>query len=402
MMIKDLKRVDRYDTVIVGARCAGAALAMLLARSGQKVLALDKMPYGTDTLSSHALMRSAVTRLSRWGLLDALSATGAPLIDATTFHYGADKIRVEIKKSEGVPGLIAPRRYVLDALLADAARDAGAEVHHETSVTGICAAAAGIGSEITFVNGAGQRRTVWSHFVVGADGANSFVARSFQVPTKVQGNRAAAHIYGYVPWVGSEYHWYFKPGASASLIPTNNGEACLVASVPSSQFESAMRPSLMNGWARVIERVAPDLTDLAGRVAQPLRAFRGHPGFIRQGYGRGWALVGDAGFFRDPLTAHGISDALRDAEGLAEALINTCKSALAERELVRLSIINDILQTTDAIAGFDWSLAELPALHKSFSEAMKLDFSNADFRDPVIGHDGGQKKYDASRHRPSA
>jgi len=385
-MIMERNRADRYDTIIVGARCAGAALAMLLARAGQRVLAIERMAYGTDTLSSHALMRSAVKRLARWRLLDALSASGAPLIDATTFHYGADTTRVEIKKDQDVRGLIAPRRYMLDAVLVDAARNAGADILHDTIVTQLCPDPTGTDHRISIVDGAGKNRTVSASFVVGADGVNSFVARSFRAPIISQGHHAAAHVYGYIPWRGSEYHWYFEPGASASLIPTNNREACLVASVPASQFESVMRPSLSGGWTHVIEKVAPDIADLARSVKQPLRAFRGRPGIIRQAHGKGWALLGDAGFFRDPLTAHGISDALRDAEWLAEALTAGHEDALAQLEVARRPVMDEVLRATDAIASFSWSLADLPALHRAFSEAMKRDFFATNWLTHDIGH----------------
>ena len=117
-----------YDAIIVGARCAGAATAMLLARAGMRVLAVDRQSYGSDTLSTHALMRPAVMQLSRWGLLDPLIRSGAPVITSTTFHYGEQEVAVPIRPEPGIPGLIAPRRTSLDRLLVDAARDAGATV----------------------------------------------------------------------------------------------------------------------------------------------------------------------------------------------------------------------------------------------------------------------------------
>ena len=112
---------ERYDAVIVGARCAGAATAMLLARAGLRVLVVDREAYGRDTLSTHALMRGAVHQLHRWGLLDAVKASGAPAVRSSTFYYGDEAVRVPIKPRAGVDALYAPRRTVLDALLVDAA-----------------------------------------------------------------------------------------------------------------------------------------------------------------------------------------------------------------------------------------------------------------------------------------
>ncbi|MCH8254322.1 MAG: FAD-dependent monooxygenase, partial [Gemmatimonadetes bacterium] len=118
---------DRYDVIIAGARCAGASTAMLLARRGLRVLVIDPTSRGSDTLSTHALMRGGVLQLHRWGLLDAIRAAGTPAIPKTSFHYGEETIEVSIKERDGVDALYAPRRTVLDAVLVDAAVAAGAE-----------------------------------------------------------------------------------------------------------------------------------------------------------------------------------------------------------------------------------------------------------------------------------
>src|SRR6266566_3677068 len=125
---------QHYDVIIAGARCAGAATALLLARQGARVLVLDKSRYGTDTLSTHALMRGAVLQLHRWGLLADVVAAGTPAVRSATFHLPGAASTVQIKPKHGVGALYAPRRAVLDAILADAARSAGAEVRFGTSV----------------------------------------------------------------------------------------------------------------------------------------------------------------------------------------------------------------------------------------------------------------------------
>ena len=89
---------NRYDVVIAGARCAGASTAMLLARQGLRVLVVDPASRGSDTLSTHALMRGGVLQLHRWGVLEALRAAGTPTIRTTTFHYGDEAIEVSIKE----------------------------------------------------------------------------------------------------------------------------------------------------------------------------------------------------------------------------------------------------------------------------------------------------------------
>ena len=103
---------------------------MLLARAGMKVLVIDRQPYGSDTMSTHALMRTGVLQLDRWGVLPAVMAAGTPEIRATTFHYGRDSLSLSFKPEHGIEHLCAPRRTVLDRILVDAARGAGADVRH--------------------------------------------------------------------------------------------------------------------------------------------------------------------------------------------------------------------------------------------------------------------------------
>src|SRR5580765_3247956 len=127
-MIRPTIPSSRYDVVVIGARCAGAATAMLLARAGHRVLLVDRGRYGSDTLSTHALMRGAVVQLHRWNLLPAVIASGTAPVRQATFVYGGESVTVPIAPRDGVDALYAPRRYVLDRLLADGAASAGAEV----------------------------------------------------------------------------------------------------------------------------------------------------------------------------------------------------------------------------------------------------------------------------------
>jgi 2-polyprenyl-6-methoxyphenol hydroxylase-like FAD-dependent oxidoreductase len=159
---------------------------------------------------------------------------------------------------------------------------------------------------------------------------------------------------------------------AAGTIPTNDGDTCIFASVPAAQFASMPAAELTEMYRQTIRSLDPELdaalAALDGTVR--LRAFAGMPGFIRQSAGRGWALVGDAGFFRDPLTAHGITDALRDAEFLARAIISGRPRALQHYEPQRNDCVQDMLTITDAICSFDWSLDELSELHLDLSRAM--------------------------------
>ena len=127
-----------YDVVVVGGRVAGASTAMLLARAGARVALVDRTAYGSDTLSTHGLMRSGVLQLFRWGLLDDVVAAGTPPIRRTLFRYAdGESALVSIRPSAGVDALYAPRRYLLDRILVDAAAKAGVDVRHLTTVTGL-------------------------------------------------------------------------------------------------------------------------------------------------------------------------------------------------------------------------------------------------------------------------
>lgn len=367
----------RYDVVIVGARCAGAAAAMLLARAGASVLVVDRQEYGADTLSTHVLMRPAVFQLARWGILPALRGAEVPLIQSTCFHYGNEVVAVPINADEQVPGLFAPRRTLLDRLLVDAARAAGAEVRHGLVMQDLLRDWSGRVSGVCVRDRQGQSTHVQAAMVVGADGIGSSVARAAGAQILRRGSVSAATIYSYFPnRAPGEFRWCFRPGMAAGAIPTNGGATCAFVSVPTHRFDSEIRHDLPGGYLTLLRMLLPDLAQLADEQGfGGLRTFRGVPGFARKTHGPGWALVGDAGFFRDPLTSHGISDAFRDAEGVVQAILAGSEGDFQRYQEERDALAYPILQATDAIAAFDWTLSELPDRHKRLSAAMKAEMA---------------------------
>jgi flavin-dependent dehydrogenase len=340
------------------------------------VLAVDRQAYGSDTLSTHALLRPAVIQLARWGLLDPLIRGGSPVIASSTFHYGGQQIAIAIRPEPGIPGLVAPRRTVLDRLLVDAAWDAGATIVHDTAVHDLVFDAQGRVRGVVLVDAEGRIHSVEADYVVGADGMNSLVAGLVNAPVVASGRTSVAHIFSYasLPRGISGYHWYFTQAAAGGVIPTNDGLACIVASIPSRSFDGEFRSDLLRAYCGVVESLCPGLGEHAARHSvERVKAFRGAPGRLHRAFGPGWILVGDAGFFRDPLTSHGISDALRDAEGAATAVISDHASSFQEFQDERDRLALPILSATDAISSFDWSLAEVAERHKHFSEAMKAE-----------------------------
>ena len=368
---------SEYDVVVIGARCAGAATAMLLARAGHRVLVLDRGRYGTDTLSTHALMRGAVIQLHRWGILPAVIAAGTPPVRQATFFYGGESLSLPIAARDGVDALYAPRRYVLDRLLVDAAVAAGADVVYGARLKELDRSGTGRGrvTGVVFEDESGDVHRVTSRVVVGADGLHSTVARLAGAEVYRAGQHTTATMYGH--WTGLDvtgYQWYFESGLAAGAIPTNAGEACVFVTVPGQAFTRVFAHQPDTGFLEVLSQMAPDL---AGQIAQTspvrLQGFAGHPGFFRRAHGPGWALVGDAGYFKDPLTSHGITDALRDAELLATAIGQGSDTALADYQEQRDAASLDVFEATEAIASFNWNLTTVRPLHEALSRAMSRE-----------------------------
>jgi flavin-dependent dehydrogenase len=315
----------RYDVAVVGARAAGAATALLLARMGNDVVVLDREVFPADTLSTHQLARSGVVQLRRWGLLDAVLASGAPAIRRVTFTADGESETRTIKHKAGVDLLIAPRRYVLDTIVAEAAARAGAEVRFGVTVTGVRLDDAGRASGVYGQDETGASVEVDARFVVGADGLRSRVARS--VGADVIENRGDAGAtqyayYGGLSWGGIEL--IAAERALTGVFPTHDGLACIWICGPSLDAHQARRAAATreDAFAAYLHRTAPGLAQRlrAGRRLSPVTGMLRSPNLIRRAQGPGWALVGDAGYHRDPVTGHGLSDAYRDAELLAVAL----------------------------------------------------------------------------------
>ncbi len=377
-----------YDVIVVGARCAGAATAMLLARQGLRVLALDRHDYGADTLSTHALMRGGVIQLNRWGILPAIAAAGTPAITTTSFHYGGEEIVIPIKPGGGVEALFAPRRTVLDRLLVDAAREAGADVRHGWTVVDLIRADDGRVAGVAARSTTGDTEEIHAGLVVGADGLRSTIARLTGAEIYRQGAHATGAVYGYFEGLDRDrYRWYYGDKVAASLIPTNDGAACVIIQVPAKRFAREIRLDVKTGFHRAVTEVSPHLAEtMAGaRQVGPLRAFAGVTAFMRQPFGPGWALVGDAAYFKDPVTAHGITDAFRDSELLARAVTSGSSEAMQTYQIERDRLSDDLFAATDAIASFDWDLETIRPLHRQLNEAMKREVAT------IVGFDAPEQ-----------
>ena len=325
------------------------------------MLVLDKSRYGTDTLSTHALMRGAVVQLHRWGLLPAVVAAGTPPVRSATFHLADGVTLIPVKPKNGVGALYAPRRTVLDAMLADAARAAGAEVRFGVSVTGLRRSLGGRVTGITGRAGAADLE-ISADLVIGADGRRSTIARYVGARAAHVAPASSVVICRYLRDDAPDgYHWYFRDGAAAGVIPTNDGLACVFAAASAECLPRLLDGGADAAWRRILTRAAPGLTERLDHrgAAGPPRVFPGLTGYLRDAAGPGWALVGDAGYFKDPISAHGITDALRDAEILARAVVSGDPDAVRRYQAERDELSLRLFRVTARIASFAWTADEI-------------------------------------------
>ncbi|MDX2381735.1 MAG: FAD-dependent monooxygenase [Acidimicrobiia bacterium] len=378
----DADRIDdHYDVVVVGARAAGAATAMLLARRGLRVLAVDRSAYGSDTLSTHSLAIAGVHQLSRWGVLDSIRESGTPVANAVRFHYGEDVVTLDVPARGDIDGLYSPRRTVLDSTLVDHAVASGADVRHGVSMVDVIRDETGrvTGVEIDVDH---ERRRVSADWVVGADGARSRVAAKVGAEVTYEEPTGAADIYSYWEGLPSDViENFYAPGRAAGIIPTNDGAAVVWVGLTPEMFRDVARGNLAPTYHAMIG-MFPELVErlrTATRVGG-YRGFPGTPGFLREPSGPGWALVGDAGYFKDPVSAHGITDAFIGAELIADAIgdIIQCgvdeRVALAEYALERDAMAAAMMPPVVAIAGLGSDMSLVQRSWKAMSAAMRDEY----------------------------
>jgi 2-polyprenyl-6-methoxyphenol hydroxylase-like FAD-dependent oxidoreductase len=232
----------------------------------------------------------------------------------------------------------------------------------------------------------GRHQQLQARITIGADGIRSRVAREVGAVTSGLSEHTSALVLGYLDGLEVDgYQWLYGTTTSAGLIPTNDGLVCAWLSAPSAGF-ARLREGGEAGFHATFAAVAPDWGEAVRRARRvgPLRGFAGSPGFLRHPWGRGWALVGDASHFKDPLSAHGMTDALRDAELLTDAVLT---AAADER------------QEAAALAGYHDLRDELSRdLHVLVDRAARLRLDHAGVARAARGH----QRRDASRGRASA
>ena len=291
-------------------------------------------------------------------------------VDAYRDYFGAgETFDIALSPEHGVKTLMAPRRHLLDRMLAEAAAEAGAELRYETRCAALIHDPQGrvTGARLTLADG--TTREVSAGLVIGADGKRSRVARLAGAEVTRQARHTVACAYQYFSGLPNRgFRWHFTNGAAGGIIPTNDGGSCAFVALPEDSHAALRSAPVQALAARHMPRMAEDMAGAEPAEARVI--FAGLKGYMRRCAGPGWALVGDASWFRDPITAHGITDAFRDSELLAEAVKSgTLSSYEARRDQLSLPIF----ELSDRIASLDWRLDELADLHKQLNRAMKAN-----------------------------
>lgn len=335
-----------YDVIVIGARCAGSPAAMLFARQGYSVLLLEKARFPQDTLSSHYIHQPGVALLAKWGLLDALREAGCQPINRQTYQAPGIRIDGFSLPVDGQRTTYAPRRYVLDPILADGAVAAGVEFRQSCAVNDIIFEDGRVVG-VRYTTPSGAEATERARLVVGADGMRSVVARKAGAENVIEHPRMTCTYYSYWAGVPAHFELYERPGRWVGVLPTNDDLTLIMTYFPQDEFNE-VRKAVEPAYLEALRTTAPELYERmsAGSRVEQMYGTGHQDNFFRKAYGPGWALVGDSVHHKDSITARGITDAFIQAESLVERIGDRLHDdAALERALRRYEddLSNDFL-----------------------------------------------------------
>ncbi|MFE1457984.1 NAD(P)/FAD-dependent oxidoreductase [Streptomyces sp. NPDC058735] len=307
-----------YDVIVIGARCAGSPTAMLFARQGYRVLLLEKARFPQDTLSSHYIHMQGMALLNRWGLIGRLRDAGCRPI--TRQSYEGPGVRVEgfSLPVDGLTFTYAPRRYVLDPVLAEAAVGAGVEFREGCAVKDLVWEDDRVVG-VRYTTPGGAEATDRARLVVGADGMRSLVARRTGAPHVIEHPRVTCTYYSYWAGVPAHFELYERPGRWIGVIPTNDDLTLLMTYFPQDEYHE-VRKGVEPFYLDTFRTTAPELYERmsAGERVEQLYGTGHQENYFRKAYGPGWVLVGDAVNHKDSITARGITEAFVQAQSLTD------------------------------------------------------------------------------------
>ncbi len=371
------------EVVVVGARCAGSAAAIALARAGREVVVFDRVSFPADTISTHLLWPSHLTELQELGVLDEVRALGAPPLTTALAGMCGLTVRAEFD----TPYAMCVRRTGLDAVLVQAARDAGADVREGVRVTELLRA----GSRVVGVR-CDDGTEMHAPLVIGADGRRSTVARAVgaEQPYRVTTSGRAC-FYAY--WEDRDDEWraiaaqWREGGELGTAFPCDDGLVLVLLQPPAARAE-AFRGDLAGEYERTVAAIPELARRLQGcRLATKVRAATGIESYFRRSAGPGWALAGDAGHFKDPVTAQGIRDALRYGRRLGELAAPVLGDPAAldaalrawererERDCIEVYQWTNVLARGDAPTPLEVELYRAAVEDRALSQAMLAVFT---------------------------
>jgi flavin-dependent dehydrogenase len=309
-----------YDVIIIGSRVAGASTAMLLARRGYRVLVVDRATFPSDTISTNIIWQHGLARLIEWGLGDRVAGLNSQPIDTVELDFGPIALAGTPPAVGAAKAAVAPRRTKFDKMLVDAAAEAGAEVRSGFTVNDIIfdgERVHGIRGHAKNGSSVKERATI----VIGADGLHSSLAQAVQAATYDVKPILTCWYYSY--WSGisnSRLRFFSRPNLALGCIPTNDHMVCIAIAWPHERL-SEVKGDVEGHFLKALHSVPGFEQEVLNGKREERFYGMGHiPNHFRKPFGAGWALVGDAGYHKDPIMAQGISDSFRDASLLTAAV----------------------------------------------------------------------------------
>ncbi|GAB4194389.1 MAG: hypothetical protein OHK0022_10330 [Roseiflexaceae bacterium] len=318
-------RADSFDAIVVGARISGAATALLLAQQGARVLLLERARLPAPTVSCPLIFGSSLATLDRLGLLDAVEALGAPRIRLYGLRTPDFDLVTQLPPTAGRDYAYSIRREVLDtAILRRVQQHPNITLREGFTVSEVVQAAGRVVG-VRGRQGHGATETCYAYAVIGADGKRSFVARALAAPfyEQVKGETAIFYAYyrSFAPLDQPSGVIYGDPQTQRGVLVFDADDGLTVVSVGvhASEWDAARKQA--EATLEGVWRAVPELAERGRNAvrATPVMGQGPTGSFYRKSYGPGWALVGDAGHYVDPITGQGINHALRSAELFAEA-----------------------------------------------------------------------------------
>jgi flavin-dependent dehydrogenase len=310
-----------YDAIVIGARCAGAVTAMLLALQDHRVLLVDRASFPSDVRQGHFIHRHGPKRLADWGLLERVVGTNCPPLTTHLSDFGDFPLIGRDIRIGNVAWAYAPRRRQLDQVLVEAAIEAGVEFRPNFLVESCL----WDGDRVKGIRGRDHRQHISimekALITIGADGRNSTLARLVGAPSYDETPALTCWYFSYWSGVPSEgFEWYMRTNRVIFAFRTNDNLFAIFIGWPISEF-SSVKADIECQFMNVVDLI-PGFAERvrSGRREERFYGAADLPNFLRRPFGPGWALVGDAGCHKDPMMANGICDALRDADFLSSAI----------------------------------------------------------------------------------